>query len=194
MNYWISFVLGDPRYTDIIICSLRMPIQSFIQRNKLRHTWPCGSGNGWIDNRACTICGKSSHVQQRNGSNHVRHSPSLRLHRKKQDHAGCYHGHVDSLLVKAGSGALTLGNPDSAGIPPVWPINHRIALQRYWIRKKCICSYGGRDCCHYCRTLFRQCGLSYPEDYLEGLRKVCTEYGAVLIFDEVMTGFRLAGG
>jgi glutamate-1-semialdehyde 2,1-aminomutase len=110
--------------------------------------------------------------------------------------AGCYHGHVDSLLVKAGSGALTLGNPDSAGIPKsfaketiVLPYNDLHAVEDAFAKS-------GEDIAAIIVEPYpANCGLILPEDgYLEGLRKACSANGAVLIFDEVMTGFRLGIG
>ena len=110
--------------------------------------------------------------------------------------AGCYHGHVDSLLVKAGSGALTLGNPDSAGIPEsfaketiVLPYNNLNAVADAFARS-------GEDIAAIIVEPYpANCGLILPgEGYLEGLRKACSENGSVLIFDEVMTGFRLGIG
>ena len=110
--------------------------------------------------------------------------------------AGCYHGHVDSLLVKAGSGALTLGNPDSAGIPEsfaketiVLPYNDLEAVQDAF-------SQSPDDIAAIIVEPYpANCGLILPEDgYLEGLRKACSDNGTVLIFDEVMTGFRLGIG
>lgn len=110
--------------------------------------------------------------------------------------AGCYHGHVDSLLVKAGSGALTLGNPDSAGIPEsfaketiVLPYNDLEAVQDAF-------SKSSDDIAAIIVEPYpANCGLILPEDgYLEGLRKACSDNGTVLIFDEVMTGFRLGIG
>lgn len=110
--------------------------------------------------------------------------------------AGCYHGHVDSLLVKAGSGALTLGNPDSAGIPEsfaketiVLPYNDLEAVQDAF-------SQSADDIAAIIVEPYpANCGLILPEDgYLEGLRKACSDNGTVLIFDEVMTGFRLGIG
>ena len=110
--------------------------------------------------------------------------------------AGCYHGHVDSLLVKAGSGALTLGNPDSAGIPEsfaketiVLPYNDLQSVQDAF-------SQSGEEIAAIIVEPYpANCGLILPEyGYLEGLRKACTENGSVLIFDEVMTGFRLGIG
>jgi len=110
--------------------------------------------------------------------------------------AGCYHGHVDSLLVKAGSGALTLGNPDSAGIPEsfaretiVLPYNDLQAVEDAFARS-------GEDIAAIIVEPYpANCGLILPgEGYLEGLRKACSDNGAVLIFDEVMTGFRLGIG
>lgn len=110
--------------------------------------------------------------------------------------AGCYHGHVDSLLVKAGSGALTLGNPDSAGIPEsfaketiVLPYNDLEAVQDAF-------SQSPDDIAAIIVEPYpANCGLILPKDgYLEGLRKACSDNGTVLIFDEVMTGFRLGIG
>lgn len=110
--------------------------------------------------------------------------------------AGCYHGHVDSLLVKAGSGALTLGNPDSAGIPEsfaketiVLPYNDLNAVADAFAQS-------GEDIAAIIVEPYpANCGLILPEQgYLEGLRKTCTDNGSLLIFDEVMTGFRLGIG
>lgn len=109
---------------------------------------------------------------------------------------GCYHGHVDSLLVKAGSGALTLGQPDSAGIPAslasltsTLPFNDLASLQALFAQK------GKEIACVILEPVPANAGLYLPEPgYLEGIRKLCTEHGALLIFDEVMTGFRLAPG
>src|SRR5699024_4124019 len=105
---------------------------------------------------------------------------------------GCYHGHSDSLLVKAGSGLLTFGNPSSAGVPEEF-VQHTLVLE-----------YNNLDS-------VRQAFEAHPTDiaciivepfagnmnlikakagFLEGLRTLCDEYGALLIFDEVMTGFR----
>ena len=110
--------------------------------------------------------------------------------------SGCYHGHVDSLLIKAGSGALALGNPDSAGIPAsfaqetiVLPYNDIASIAaafREWpeqIAAVIVEPYPANV------------GLILPRNnFLRRLRNACTENGAVLIFDEVMTGFRLALG
>lgn len=110
--------------------------------------------------------------------------------------AGCYHGHVDSLLVKAGSGALTLGNPDSAGIPPelaeltiVLPYNDTAALEAAFAE------HGPELAGVIVESYPANCGLILPlPGYLQMLRRLCLEHGVVLIFDEVMTGFRLALG
>lgn len=109
---------------------------------------------------------------------------------------GCYHGHVDSLLVKAGSGALTLGQPSSPGVPK--------SVTEHTI----VCTYNDLT---QVESAFKQ----YPDDiaciivepvagnmncvlpqphFLSGLREICDRYGALLIFDEVMTGFRVALG
>jgi glutamate-1-semialdehyde 2,1-aminomutase len=109
---------------------------------------------------------------------------------------GCYHGHVDSLLVKAGSGALTHGQPDSAGIPPALanltisiPFNDLSAVrQAFEINRSEIAAI-------ILEPLPANAGLYLPEPgFLEELSKLCAADGALLIFDEVMTGFRVAPG
>jgi glutamate-1-semialdehyde 2,1-aminomutase len=109
---------------------------------------------------------------------------------------GCYHGHVDSLLVKAGSGALTLGQPDSAGIPSslasltsTVPFNDIEALKHVFQEK------GSEIACVILEPVPANAGLYLPEPgFLEAIQKLCKEHGVLLIFDEVMTGFRLAPG
>jgi len=110
--------------------------------------------------------------------------------------AGCYHGHVDSLLVKAGSGLLEQANPDSAGIPAsfaaetiVLPYNDPEALDDAFKR------YSGQIACVILEPYPANVGLILPKPgYLEHLRTLCTDNETVLIFDEVMTGFRVAPG
>jgi len=110
--------------------------------------------------------------------------------------AGCYHGHVDSLLVAAGSGAVTFGNPDSAGVPAslaketiVLPFNDLEAVERTFRE------VGDQIAAIILEPYPANCGLIIPEKtYLQGLRRITSEHGALLIFDEVMTGFRLAPG
>ena len=110
--------------------------------------------------------------------------------------AGCYHGHVDSLLVQVGSGALTLGNPDSAGIPPsfaaetiVLPYNDSDALTAAFEQ------YGDELAAVIVEPFPANVGLIFPlEGYLQHTRHLCTQFGTILIFDEVMTGFRVAPG
>jgi glutamate-1-semialdehyde 2,1-aminomutase len=109
---------------------------------------------------------------------------------------GCYHGHVDSLLVKAGSGALTHGQPDSAGVPAALaqltltlPFNDPEALKAIFARE------GREIAAIIVEPVPANAGLYLPKPgYLETLRELCTQHGALLIFDEVMTGFRLAKG
>jgi glutamate-1-semialdehyde 2,1-aminomutase len=109
---------------------------------------------------------------------------------------GCYHGHADSLLVKAGSGALTFGTPDSAGVPAaftqhtiVLPFNETDAV------KAAFASNAGQIAGIIVEPVPGNAGLYLPKPgYLEFLRDITAQHGALLIFDEVMTGFRLAFG
>jgi glutamate-1-semialdehyde 2,1-aminomutase len=109
---------------------------------------------------------------------------------------GCYHGHVDSLLVKAGSGALTFGNPDSAGIPAAFT-QHTIVLPFNDVDavKACFVANKNQIAGIIVEPVPGNAGLYLPKPgYLEFLREITKRNGALLIFDEVMTGFRLARG
>ncbi len=108
--------------------------------------------------------------------------------------AGCYHGHSDSLLVAAGSGALTHGEPDSAGVPRelaaltlVLPFNDTAALERAFAQR-------GHEIAGVIVEPFPgNAGFYLPRPgYLERMREITAQYGALLIFDEVMTGFRIS--
>lgn len=109
---------------------------------------------------------------------------------------GCYHGHVDSLLVKAGSGALTFGYPDSAGVPAsftqhtiVLPFNDPAAVESAFQANP------GQIAGIIVEPVPGNSGLYLPRSgYLEFLREITAAHGALLILDEVMTGFRLAWG
>jgi len=109
---------------------------------------------------------------------------------------GCYHGHGDSLLVKAGSGALTFGQPSSAGVPPaianetiVLPYNDLAAVDAAFRHE------GDAIACVIVEPIVGNMNLVMPRaGFLAGLRAVCDRHGAVLIFDEVMTGFRVHPG
>jgi len=109
---------------------------------------------------------------------------------------GCYHGHADSLLVKAGSGATTLGVPDSPGVPPdlardtlTLPYNNLTAVQ------KLLETEGKQIACIILEPVPGNMGTILPKDgYLPGLRELTKPYGILLIFDEVMSGFRVAPG
>ena len=109
---------------------------------------------------------------------------------------GCYHGHVDSLLVKAGSGALTCGNPDSGGVPAeftahtiVLPFNDRDAVEQAFAANK------GQVAGIILEPVPGNAGVYLPRDgYLEFLREITTANNSLLIFDEVMTGFRVSLG
>ncbi|PLY14704.1 MAG: glutamate-1-semialdehyde-2,1-aminomutase [Sedimenticola sp.] len=109
---------------------------------------------------------------------------------------GCYHGHSDSLLVKAGSGALTLGEPSSPGVPASFA-EHTITLDFNNIEhvKQTFAELGEQIACIIVEPVAGNMNCIPPAPgFLEGLRTVCDEYGSVLIFDEVMTGFRVALG
>lgn len=109
---------------------------------------------------------------------------------------GCYHGHSDSLLVKAGSGALTMGVPNSPGIPEDIA-KHTITLQFNDIEqvKSAFAEAGNEIAAIIVEPVAGNMNCIPPvPGFLEGLREVCDQYGSVLIFDEVMTGFRVALG
>lgn len=110
--------------------------------------------------------------------------------------AGCYHGHVDSLLVKAGSGAVTHGHPDSAGIPAAFAAETRILeYNDFEALEKLFSEEGEQIAGVIVEPYPANCGLILPHaGFLEKLRETCTRYGTILIFDEVMTGFRVAAG
>lgn len=109
---------------------------------------------------------------------------------------GCYHGHVDALLVNAGSGALTHGQPDSAGVPAEFagltislPFNNLEAVRAAFRENK------NQIAAIILEPIPANAGLYFPAPgFLEALRDECTAHGALLIFDEVMTGFRVARG
>ncbi|MDO8695317.1 MAG: glutamate-1-semialdehyde 2,1-aminomutase [Sheuella sp.] len=106
---------------------------------------------------------------------------------------GCYHGHADSLLVKAGSGLLTFGNPTSAGVPPEF-VAHTIVLDYNDIEgvKAAFAEHGKEIACIIVEPVAGNMNLIKPiPGFLEVLRSECTAHGALLIFDEVMTGFRV---
>jgi glutamate-1-semialdehyde 2,1-aminomutase len=109
---------------------------------------------------------------------------------------GCYHGHVDSLLVKAGSGALTHGNPDSAGVPPEFAqLTMTIPFNNSEVLGETFQKFGEQIAGVIVEAVPANAGLYLPKPrFYEGLRQICDEYGALLIFDEVMTGFRVAKG
>jgi glutamate-1-semialdehyde 2,1-aminomutase len=109
---------------------------------------------------------------------------------------GCYHGHVDSLLIQAGSGATTLGTPTSPGIPQDF-VKHTISLPYNNIDAvNEVCSKRGKDiACIIVEAVAGNMGVVLPKKgYLEGLREITKRHGIVLILDEVMTGFRVAHG
>lgn len=109
---------------------------------------------------------------------------------------GCYHGHVDALLVQAGSGALTHGRPDSAGVPADFAA---LTISLPFNDIEAVCSAFRENAKTIAAVILEpipaNAGLYFPRgNFLEALRKECTQNGALLIFDEVMTGFRVARG
>ncbi len=109
---------------------------------------------------------------------------------------GCYHGHADAFLVKAGSGALTLGVPNSPGVPAAYadltltlPFNDLDSVSA------CFAAQGDEISCVIVEPVAGNMNCIPPQaGYLEGLRALCDQHGVLLIFDEVMTGFRVALG
>ncbi len=109
---------------------------------------------------------------------------------------GCYHGHSDSLLIKAGSGALTLGVPSSPGVPEALA-NHTVTLPYNDIDavQRAFAELGNDVACVIVEPIAGNMNMVPPvPGFLETLRELCTDSGAVLILDEVMTGFRVAKG
>lgn len=109
---------------------------------------------------------------------------------------GCYHGHADSLLVKAGSGALTLGEPSSPGVPAALAeLTLTLTYNDLQQVRDTFASQGQDIACIIVEPVAGNMNCIPPEEgFLEGLREICDQHGSVLIFDEVMTGFRVALG
>ncbi len=109
---------------------------------------------------------------------------------------GCYHGHADALLVKAGSGLATFGNPTSAGVPPE-VVQHTVVLEYNNLEQleEAFAMQGGEIACVMMEPI---CGnmnfVRAQVPFVKRCRELCTQYGALLVFDEVMTGFRVALG
>ena len=109
---------------------------------------------------------------------------------------GCYHGHTDALLVKAGSGLATFGNPTSAGVPPE-AVQHTLVLEYNNLvqLEECFALHGPEMACLMMEPI---CGnmnfVRATIPFMKRCRELCTQHGALLIFDEVMTGFRVALG
>jgi len=109
---------------------------------------------------------------------------------------GCYHGHADSLLVKSGSGLMTFGIPGTPGVPQEI-VQHTISLPYNDLEavREVMASAGDEVAAVILEPVAANMGIVLPKTgYLDGLRRICTEYGSLLVFDEVITGFRLAPG
>jgi glutamate-1-semialdehyde 2,1-aminomutase len=109
---------------------------------------------------------------------------------------GCYHGHADSFLVKAGSGVITFGIPDSAGVPASLAANTLVAPYNDLEAVRALFNQNpSQIACVVVEPIAGNMGIVLPrEGFLKGLEEVCRNHGALLIFDEVITGFRLAYG
>ncbi len=109
---------------------------------------------------------------------------------------GCYHGHADALLVKAGSGLVTFGEPSSAGIPKaVGELTSVLSLDDLEGLEAYFAKHGGETACAIIEPIPANNGLLVQrEDFLKALRALCTKHGVLLIFDEVISGFRVAPG
>ena len=109
---------------------------------------------------------------------------------------GCYHGHSDAMLVKAGSGALTGGTPDSAGVPPETASGTLTARYNDLESVEALLRANpDQVAAVIVEPVAANMGVVLPKpDFLPGLRALCDRYGALLVFDEVITGFRLAAG
>jgi glutamate-1-semialdehyde 2,1-aminomutase len=110
--------------------------------------------------------------------------------------SGCYHGHADALLVKAGSGAATFGIPDSPGVPADFA-KHTLTAEYNSLNsvKTLLTEHKGQVACIILEPVAGNMGTVPPRPgFLEGLRELCTDEGILLIFDEVMSGFRVAYG
>jgi glutamate-1-semialdehyde 2,1-aminomutase len=109
---------------------------------------------------------------------------------------GCYHGHTDALLVSAGSGATTLGTPSSPGVPPE-TVNNTVLVPYNDLKavRTVMENFRGEIACMAVEPIAGNMGCIPPsEGYLQGLRDLCDEFGVLLLFDEVMTGFRVSYG
>jgi glutamate-1-semialdehyde 2,1-aminomutase len=109
---------------------------------------------------------------------------------------GCYHGHADSLLVKAGSGMLTFGNPSSSGVPADLA-KHTLVLDYNDAQqlRDAFAQHSDKIACIIVEPVAGNMNLIAPRrEFLQAMRELCTQHGAVLIFDEVMTGFRVGPG
>ena len=110
--------------------------------------------------------------------------------------AGGYHGHVDALLVQAGSGLITFGLPSSAGVPKsVTPDTVVLPYNNPKAATAAVSQFGEQLACLLIEPIAGNMGVVPPQDgYLQTLRQLCDQYSVLLIFDEVITGFRVAMG
>jgi glutamate-1-semialdehyde 2,1-aminomutase len=163
-----------------------------------------GIPNPYEVEMACLICGSVKSVQKVRLVNSgteatmscIRLARGYTGRKMVLKFEGCYHGHVDSLLVKAGSGALTHGYPDSAGVPEeLAALTINIPFNDFEQLESSFATWGDRLAAVILEPVPANAGLYFPKPrFLQTIRDLCTSSGALLIFDEVMTGFRLARG
>ncbi|MEX2131485.1 MAG: glutamate-1-semialdehyde 2,1-aminomutase [Pseudohongiellaceae bacterium] len=158
-------------------------------------------GEGTLARRICEILPSIERVRLVNSGTEATMS-AIRLARgfTRRDQIvkfeGCYHGHVDGLLVKAGSGALTLGEPDSLGVPKAYTdLTHVLPYNDSEALEQLFSGCGDKIACVIVEPVAGNMNCVPPQpEFLQTLREVCDQYESVLIFDEVMTGFRVALG
>jgi len=204
------FDADDNRYIDYIgswgplILGHRHPAVIAAVEKVLQHGMTFGAPTEieiTIAEKICTLMPNLEKVRMVNSGTEatmtaIRMARALTNRQKIIKFAGCYHGHSDSLLVKAGSGMLTLGVPSSPGIPENLAANTlTVDFNDLPAVEELFLHYGADIAGIIVEPIAGNMGMVLPQQgFLQGLREVCNRYQAILIFDEVMTGFRVALG